>query len=61
MLRANDFKEQFESVSNERYKELPQVIEDAVRNARDLRGDERARAANVEMNAVPSRGRLKVL
>ena len=59
MLRANDFKEQFESVSNERYEELPHVIEDVVGNARDLRGDVRARAANVEMNAVPSRGEIE--
>ena len=55
MLGANDFKEQFERVSSERYEESPQEIEAAVRNARDLRGDARAREANERMNEVPTR------
>ena len=55
LLKANDFKEQFERVSSERYEERPEVLEAAVRNARDLRGDRTAREANEEMNEVPSR------
>ena len=38
----------------ERYEEEPEVIEGAVRNARDLRGDASAREANDRMNEVPS-------
>ena len=53
-LTAEDFKGQFERVSCERYEELPEVIEGAVRNARDLRGDVRAIEANESMNRVPS-------
>ena len=53
-LTASDFKEQFERVSRERYEELPEVIEGAVRNARDLRGDAKAIEANAWMNRVPS-------
>ena len=41
-------------MSSERYEVRPEVIEDAVRGTRDLRGDERARAANERMNEVPS-------
>ena len=55
MLRANDFKEQFENVSSERYEESPQEIAATVRNARDLRGDAKAREANERMNEVPTR------
>ena len=54
LLTANDFKGQFERVSSERYEVRPEVIEDAVRGARDLSRDERAIAANVRMNEVPS-------
>ena len=54
MLKANDFKEQFERVSQDRYEERPEVIEEAVRNARDLREDVRAIEANARMNRVPS-------
>ena len=50
MLRANDFKEQFENVSSERYEESAQEIAVTVRNARDLRGDAKAREANDKMN-----------
>ena len=53
MISRNSLK-----VSSERYEELPNEIEEAVRNARDLRGDERAIAANVEMNRVPSRNEI---
>ena len=49
---ANDFKEPFERVSNERYEELPQEIEAAVKNAQDLRGDAKAIKACEEMNEV---------
>ena len=55
MLKANDFKEQFENVSCERYEESPQEIEATVRNARNLRGDAKAREANERMNEVPTR------
>ncbi|MEL7302028.1 MAG: endonuclease/exonuclease/phosphatase family protein, partial [Pseudomonadota bacterium] len=54
MLTANDYKRQFERVSSERYEERPEVIEGAVRNARDLREDERAIEANEKMNEIPS-------
>ena len=53
-LASEQFKEHFESVSRERYEEEPEVIEGAVRNARDLRGDASAREANERMNEVPS-------
>ena len=59
MLKANDFKEQFESVSSERYEERPHVIEAAVGNARDLREDVRAIEANARMNRMPDRGEIK--
>ena len=45
-LTSADFKEQFERVSRERYEEEPEVLEAAVRNARDLRGDANAREEN---------------
>ena len=54
LLRANDFKEQFERVSSERYEVRSEVIEAAVRGARDLTGDEKAKEANDRMNEVPS-------
>ena len=56
LLKANDFKEQFERVSHERYEERPEVIEEAVGNARDLRNDRVAIEANVGMNEIPTRG-----
>ena len=49
MLKANDFKVQFERVSSERYEERKEVIEEAVGNARDLREWERAKEVNEEM------------
>ena len=59
MLKANDFKVQFERVSSERYEERIEVIEEAVGNARDLREWERAIEANEEMNEVPTRGEIE--
>ena len=53
-LTANDFKEQFERVSQDRYEELPEVLEAAVGNARDLRGEAKAIEANERMNEIPS-------
>ena len=54
LLTANDFKRQFERVSSERYEVSPEVIEEAVNGARDLRGDARAMEENARMNEVPS-------
>ena len=53
-LTSAEFKEQFESVSRERHEEDPEVLEVAVRNARDLRGEASAREVNERMNMVPS-------
>ena len=59
MLKANDFKVQFERVSSERYEDRIEVIEEAVGNARDLRDSERVIEANEEMNEVPTRGEIE--
>ena len=49
-ISVNDLKEHFERVSSERYEVEPEVIERAVNEANDLRGDGRAREANELLN-----------
>ena len=52
-VTVDEFKNNFESVSRDRYEERPEVIERAVRGALDLRNDSRAKEANEFLNVVP--------
>jgi hypothetical protein len=51
-ITVNDFNEQFERVSKDRYEENHRVIDESVRGAVDLRNDARAREANEMLNEV---------
>jgi hypothetical protein len=54
-VTAQEFKEHFEMVSKDRYEEDPGLIEEAVRRAKDLRENEKAKEANELMNERPER------
>ena len=58
-VTVNEFKEHFESVSNERYENDPSVIAEVVRGAKDLRRMRRAKEANDFMNEVPEREEIE--
>ena len=54
-ISVSEFKNQFESVSRERYEEDPSVIASVIEKVDDLRMDDRAKAANDRLNAIPER------
>ena len=54
-ITVEQFKEQFESTSAQRYEVEPNVIRQAVEGAHDLRGSVKAREANERMNEDVSR------
>ena len=56
-LTVNDFKEHFESVSKDRYKERPDLIERAMRGVEDLKNGSSARGANEWLKEVPETSR----
>ena len=58
-VTVDEFKEHFESVSNERYENDPSVIAEVVRGAKDLRRMRRAKEANDLMNEVPEREEIE--
>ena len=58
-LTAEDFREQFESVSAERYEVDPSVIEGVIERAKDLRMDAEAIVANEGMNVEPEREEIE--
>ena len=53
-ITAAEFKTHFEIISGDRYERLPAEIEQAVSEAEDLRGDQRATEANDLLNEPPS-------
>ena len=52
-ITVDAFREHFARLSEERFEEDPEVVEAAVGEARDLRGDERAEEANDLLNITP--------
>ena len=54
-ISISEFKNQFESVSRERYEEDPSVIASVIEKVDDLRMDDRAKAANDRLNVIPER------